>query len=155
ISTQIGSYTYYDSLTLNGTTYTKQFVPRYPVKDPNSNWGLVRVTITYTGKYAFRRGFGLDTFHVTATAMAAHPPPDPAIVTDLSGSMRYDSLIGVDHSDTRESGNNPDDIIPSFGHYSSASASLRRTTAYSTSYALSNFTKAMALNDNRTPLVAD
>lgn len=78
-----------------------------------------------------------------------------AIVADLSGSMRYDSLTGVDHSGTREGGNNPDDLIPSFGHYASGSASMRRTTPYSSSYALSNFTKAMTENDNRTPMIND
>ncbi|HXG11321.1 MAG TPA: pilus assembly protein TadG-related protein [Gemmataceae bacterium] len=156
LTIQIGSYTYYDSITLNGVTYTKQFVPRYPQKDPNSNWSLVRTTVEYTGEYAFGKIFKPDGgFTVRATSMAAHRPRDVAIIMDLSGSMRYDSLIGVDHSGTREGGNNPDDTIPTFGHYSSSSAGLRRTTPYSSSYALCNFTKAMPQNANRTPMIND
>jgi hypothetical protein len=153
---QIGSYTYYDSYTdpATGTVYTKQFVPRYPQKDPGSNWSLVRVTVTARRDYAFAKVFGLDKFTVAATAMAAHRPRDVAIIMDLSGSMRYDSLIGMPTSGARSS-NNPDDIIPKFGHYSSASANLRSTTAYDSQHALCNFTKAMTLNDNRTPLVND
>ena len=54
---------------------------------------------------------------------------------DLSSSMRYGTLLGFDIQTSTRATNNPDTLVPTFGHYSSSSAGLtgpttNRTSAY-------------------------
>jgi Flp pilus assembly protein TadG len=73
--------------------------------------------------------------NVSATAQAVHRPRDIGLAMDLSSSMRYGSLLGFDMVQARRTTNNPDTVVPTFGHYSSTNAVLTgpttdRTSAY-------------------------
>ena len=70
---------------------------------------------------------------VTATAQAVHRPRDIALSLDLSGSMRFGTCLGFDFYTTSRSSNNPDTLIPTFGHYSSSSADMQGPTTNQTS----------------------
>jgi len=71
--------------------------------------------------------------NVSATAEAVHRPRDLALVMDLSSSMRYGTMLGFDITTATRSTNNPDTVVPTFSHYSSASAGLIGGTANQTS----------------------
>jgi Flp pilus assembly protein TadG len=94
-------------------------------------------TVTATNAAAFSKVFGFSFLPtVTAQAQAVHRPRDIALVMDLSGSMRMGTCLGYDFYTTTRSSNNPDPLIPTFGHYSAtASAAMQgpgsaRASAY-------------------------
>ncbi len=158
VSIDIGSYVY-DSA-------QQKFIPYYTSRPADANWSLVRVRITYHGSTQFARIFGINSFDTAATATAVHRPRDIAMIIDLSGSMRFGSLPGIPHYGSRQAAganppsgtNNPENVVPRFGHYSSTAAQLVRATPAiigGTLYELSNFTQASAANQFRTPLVED
>ncbi|MFI5461011.1 MAG: pilus assembly protein TadG-related protein, partial [Isosphaerales bacterium] len=72
---------------------------------------------------------------VSATAQAVHRPRDIALVMDLSGSMRFGTCLGFDFYTTSRTSNNPDTLIPTFGHYSSSSAAMQGPSTNQTSSA--------------------
>ena len=76
---------------------------------------------------------------VSATAWAVHRPRDVALVMDLSGSMRMGTCLGYDFYTPTRTTNNPDTLVPTFGHYSSNSAGLVGPSTNSTS-AYDNYT---------------
>ena len=127
----IGSYSY---------DYTNnKFVTAYTTKPATENWSLVRAKIQADDyKTGFAKVIGVTSFNVSATATAIHRPRDVAIVLDVGGSMRYDSLLGIPHNGNRvgtgsgeaSGSNNPETVYPKFGAYSDTSAAgLQRTTA--------------------------
>ncbi|MCS6976491.1 MAG: Tad domain-containing protein [Gemmatales bacterium] len=156
VTNQFGSYSYNDSL--------QRFVTHIP-RASNDNWSLCRSTVTVTGDTYFAKVFGISSFTTTTVATAVHRPRDIALVLDFSGSMRFDTLIGVPHSGARQvsggspaSGtNNPEGVFPRFGAYSSIStAGLQRTSPVTISgqvYGLCNFTEVNPLSQNRNPIV--
>jgi len=92
--------------------------------------------------------------NVSATAQAVHRPRDLALVMDLSSSMRYGTMLGFDITTATRATNNPDTLVPTFSHYSSASAgliggSVDQTSSYD-SYTISptNTTAATASYSN-------
>ena len=101
---------------------------------------------------------GFNQFNVSASATAVHRPRDVAIVIDLSGSMRFSSLLGIPYSGSRST-NNPEAVYPQFGHYSSSSANLRQSQSVSTisgyTYYATNTTDSDSLNLNRPAIVGD
>src|SRR5436305_1388096 len=58
---------------------------------------------------------------------------DIALVMDLSGSMRFGTCLGYDFYTTSRTSNNPDPLIPTFGHYSSTSAKMQGPSTAQTS----------------------
>src|ERR1017187_6737567 len=70
---------------------------------------------------------------VSATAQAVHRPRDIALVMDLSGSMRMGTCLGFDFYTASRTSNNPDTLIPTFGHYSSSSAGMQGPSTNQTS----------------------
>ncbi len=70
---------------------------------------------------------------VSATAQAVHRPRDIALAIDLSGSMRFGTCLGFDFYTTSRTSNNPDSVYPTFGHYSSSSASMQGPSTNQTS----------------------
>src|SRR5262249_36873296 len=67
----------------------------------------------------------LGSFSVSATSTAAHRPVDLAIITDLSGSMKFGSLLGAPYVNSsgytsRTQSMNPDTNNPTWGQYASA-----------------------------------
>lgn len=107
------------------------------------NWSLVRVTVgqfapnnpassPFNMNTAFGRALGVNSFPIRATATAVNRPRDVAIVLDVSGSMQFSSQMGVPTDTNTQVGgysilhrsNNPDPIVPEFGHYSSTAGML-------------------------------
>lgn len=109
VTIQIGSYSY--------DRNQDQFMIAIPKVD-GDNWSLVRATVAATRDTAFARVFGINAFNTTAMATAAHRPRDVAVVLDFSGSMRFDSLLGIPYYGARTMSNNPETVYPLFGHYS-------------------------------------
>src|SRR5437899_5245535 len=123
-----GSYDYNQS--------TQVFAANYPAT-AGVAYTAVSATVTANGlPGAFSKIFGSSFLpNVSATAQAVHRPRDIALVMDCSGSMRFGTCNGYDFYTTTRTTNNPDSLIPKFGHYSSASAGLQgpttnRTSAY-------------------------
>jgi hypothetical protein len=128
LSLTYGSYDY------NQTTQT--FSANYP---PTAGVPTTAVAATVTSSNlpgAFSKIFGTQFLpNVTATAQAVHRPRDLALVLDLSGSMRMGTCLGYDFYTSSRTTNNPDSLIPTFGHYASASSRLQgpssaRASAY-------------------------
>jgi Flp pilus assembly protein TadG len=121
-----GSYDYNQS--------TQSFSANFPA---TSGTPYTAVTATVTSNNlpaAFSTIFGLQFLpNVTATAQAVHRPRDIALVMDLSGSMRFGTCLGFDFYTSSRTSNNPDPLIPTFGHYSSASAGMQGPTTNQTS----------------------
>ncbi|AGA31527.1 Tad domain-containing protein [Singulisphaera acidiphila] len=147
VDLKIGSYTYDYSQT--------KFVVNIPALTTDTP-NLVKSTITATGQNLFGRMLGNSAFNISSTATAVHRPRDVAIILDMSGSMRFDSLLGVPYSGDRTQSNNPESVYPQFGHYSSTSAGLQNTSGPDTisgdSFGLANITVATDAGD---PIVDD
>lgn len=119
VDLKVGSYTY---------NYSQaKFVPNIPALSTDTP-NLVKATVGATGQNLFGRLLGTSAFNISSTATAVHRPRDVAIILDMSGSMRFDSLLGAPYSGARTQSNNPESVYPQFGHYSSTSAELRNTT---------------------------
>jgi len=138
----------------------------YPVdpnatNDPNANWSLANVAVSHQGDTSFARLLGHNLFDVAATGTAVHRPRDIALVIDFSGSMRFGSLPGIPHgSASPRRTNNPEEVVPEFGHYSDAGAAdleqnMAQETINGNTFKASNVTASHALNNNRTPLITD
>jgi hypothetical protein len=146
VTVRIGTYAYIYNDANPSTEGFQQAIPSTVSTEPYS---AVQVFVNGTGNFAFARLFGLNTYNVTAQAVACHRPRDVAIILDLSGSMRFQSLPGVPLTNTDNWGNsgtfaaassnssprvksmNPDATYPTFGHYSNtAAAALFGNTSY-------------------------
>jgi hypothetical protein len=157
LALQFGSYTYNDA--------QQKFIVQIP-KSSTDNWSLCKATATASGDTYFAKVLGISSFGTSTSAVAVHRPRDVAIVLDFSGSMRFGSLPGIGHTNARlvsggspaSGSNNPESVFPRFGHYSSASAGLQRTSPVTLNgnvYDLANFTEVNAASDNRPPIVSD
>lgn len=123
LTVSVGSYTYNTS-----TNQFQSYIPSHVSDTPN----LVQSTVTGSGQNLFARVFGVNTFNSTGTATAIHRPRDVAVIVDMSGSMRFDSLLGVDYWNGRTESRSPETIYPQFAHYSSNTSRLYTTTSSST-----------------------
>jgi Flp pilus assembly protein TadG len=120
----LGSYNYVGNL--------QRFVISIPKADTDP-YTLARATVTGNVPTMFGRVFGLNAFTPTATATAAHRPRDIAIIMDFSGSMRFDSLLGIPYNGARTRSNNPESVFPLFGHYAATgTAALQNTNSWTT-----------------------
>jgi hypothetical protein len=92
-------------------------------------------TVTTTGmRGAFSTVFGIQFLpNLSASAQAVHRPRDVALVFDLSGSMRMGTCLGFDFYTSSRTSNNPDTLVPTFGHYSAANANMQGPTSAQTS----------------------
>jgi Flp pilus assembly protein TadG len=112
----------------------QQFSPAYTLAT-GENYNLVKVT----AQRAIKNSFFIVTSSpsasaanstILATGVAAHRPRDVAVVLDFSGSMNNESDLWNCESylggDAYQS-NNPDTIVPTFGHYISSTAALVST----------------------------
>jgi len=113
----------YGSYDYNQTTQT--FKANYPAAS-GVPYTAVAATITANSvPGAFSAIYGKQFLpSVSATAQAVHRPRDVALVMDLSGSMRMGTCLGFDFAASSRTTNNPDTLVPTFGHYSSSNAAL-------------------------------
>jgi Flp pilus assembly protein TadG len=121
-----GSYDY-DQV---AQTFNAHFPPL-----PGKPASAVSTTVTTSGlPGAFGGVFGLQFLpNVSATAEAVHRPRDIALVMDLSGSMRMGTCLGYDFYTSTRTTNNPDPLVPTFGHYSSSGAAMQGSATARTS----------------------
>jgi Flp pilus assembly protein TadG len=111
MAVQHGAY-HYD---YSGMTFTPQFPPTAP-----DNYNLTQVTLTPKTSGFFSRIFGLTSFNVQATAIAAHRPRDVAIVLDFSGSMNNETDLWNCETylgSMQNTPNNTDPLFPQWGVY--------------------------------------
>ncbi|HEX4132784.1 MAG TPA: pilus assembly protein TadG-related protein [Pirellulales bacterium] len=143
VSVNIGRYAY--------NTSTQQFEGVF-TSSSTDNWSLVQATVSVpvSSHMFFSKMFSFTEPNIQATATAAHRPRDVAIVLDFSGSMRFSSLMGTPYSGGRTSGNNPDTIVPAFGHYSGVTMPDSSPTY---PYGSANITTTTS--DGRPPIVSD
>jgi hypothetical protein len=113
-----GSYDYNQS--------TQTFAANYPPPTGSPTTAVAATVTTSSSPAGFSRIFGLKILpNLSATAQAVHRPRDIALVMDLSGSMRMGTCLGFDFYPSSRTTNNPDTLIPTFGHYSSSNARLQ------------------------------
>ncbi len=129
-----GSYDY------NQTTQT--FSANYPPLTGSPTTAITATVTTSSSPTAFSAVLGTQLLPtLSAAGQAVHRPRDIALVMDLSGSMRMGTCLGFDFYPTSRTSNNPDTLIPTFGHYSSSSAGLQgpstNQTSGSSSYTIS------------------
>ncbi|MBM4072951.1 MAG: hypothetical protein FJ271_29095 [Planctomycetes bacterium] len=138
-------------------------IPRTNTSEPYS---AVRATVTNTSGLAFARVFGSTTFNTSATATSVHRPRDVIIVMDLSGSMRFQSLPGINvnsgtanpssRSRPRTVSLNPESVYPTFGHYSDTSAAaLSGSSSYSTGAEMVDPANISTTTNSGPPIIAD
>ena len=87
------------------------------------------------------------------TSTAIHRPRDIGVVLDFSGSMRFSSLLGVDYATSTRASNNPDGLIPVWGHYSATSSAALQAATFTLPYNAANITTTTS--DGRPPVVQD
>lgn len=119
INVEVGSYTY--------EVASAKFEVMIP-KATNDNYSLVRARVDAQSGFGFGRALGFQTFNTSATATAVHRPRDVAIILDFSGSMRFDSLLGISYYGDRTRSNNAESVFPRFGGYSDTSAAALQNT---------------------------
>lgn len=144
VAVQIGRYVYVGA--------NQRFEGQFPGPS-TENWSMVQATVSanLSGSLAFSKVFNFTGNNISASATAAHRPRDMALILDYSGSMRFASLTGVPYNGNRTGSNNPDTVIPTFGHYSSGAA--LQATSFTIPYDEANIT--MTTSDGRGPVVLD
>ena len=89
---------------------------------PAGSWTAIRVTLAVNQPTYFMKVFGVNTMPSGAVATAVYRPRDTAFVLDMTGSMAYASLFNYNGNSQ-----NPDDLVPTFGHYISVQANIKAT----------------------------
>ncbi len=118
VTITLGAY-HYDST-------SQSFYPQYPPVAPD-NYNLAQATIAQGSPTFFAKVFGITTFNVTATAVAAHRPRDTTIVLDFSGSMNNESDLWNCESyqgSMEGTSNNTDPVFPQWGYYNTGFSPL-------------------------------
>lgn len=145
-------------LTLNVGRYTynssnQKFEGQFPGPS-TENWSMVRAKVNASvgNRLGFAKVFNFTSANIQTTATAAHRPRDVAVILDYSGSMRFGSLMGKPAYTNPRSSNNGDTVVPTFGHYSSSSATLT-ASSWTNPYAEPNVSAASS--DGRDPVVED
>ncbi|HEX4145917.1 MAG TPA: pilus assembly protein TadG-related protein [Pirellulales bacterium] len=146
VSVNIGRWVY--------NTSAQSFQGQFPGPS-GTNWSMVQATVTsnISNQLAFSRLFNYTGGTVQVTSTAIHRPRDIAIVLDFSGSMRFSSLLGTDYETSTRSSNNPDGLIPVWGHYSDVSDAGLQATTFTLPYNAANIT--VTTSDGRPPVVQD
>jgi Flp pilus assembly protein TadG len=122
----------YGSYDYNQTTQT--FNANFPATTGVPTTAVAATVTSNNATPGFSKIFGSQFLpNLTATAQAAHRPRDIGLVEDLSGSMRFGTLLGFDFYTNSRVSNNPDSLYPTWGQYSSNNAKLQGPTTNQTS----------------------
>ncbi len=151
VAVQVGRYVYVSG--------NQRFEGQFPGPS-TENWSMVQATVTanLANQLAFSRVFNLTSANVQAVATAVHRPRDVALILDYSGSMRFASLTGLsstagsEYTGTRTKSNNPDTVVPAFGHYAGNTSKLVAST-FTSPYDAANITTTTS--DGRAAVVQD
>jgi len=92
------------------------------ITPPSGSWTALRVTLNVSQPTYFMRVFGVNTMPTGAVATAVFRPRDTAFVLDMTGSMGFASTFNFGSKSM-----NPDNLVPSFGHYVSTQSNLIAT----------------------------
>ena len=98
---------------------SQTFSPQFPPVAPDSS-DLAQATLTQGNTTFFAKVFGITSFNVAATSIAAHRPRDVCIVLDYSGSMNNESDLWNCESyqgSNQNTSNNTDPVFPQWGFY--------------------------------------
>jgi len=146
LTTTLGRYAYVSG--------NQRFEGQFP-GPATENWSLVQATLSVpiSSQMAFSKIFNFTPANIQATATAVHRPRDVVLVLDYSGSMRYASLLGDPPFSSAQTSNNPDTLIPQFGHYSATSTAAMTATSFTSPYDEANITTTTS--DGRPPICAD
>jgi hypothetical protein len=122
-SIQVGQYLYdATSQTFSVSSWTD--VTSAQTATPLSgSWTAMKVTMTYTQPTYFMTVLGVTSMPTGATATAVYRPRDTAFVLDMTGSMAYASQFNYSNKS-----NNPDTLVPRFGHYYSTRSNCIQNT---------------------------
>ena len=88
---------------------------------PSGSWTAIRVTLAVAQPTYFMKVMGITSMPSGAVATAVYRPRDTAFVLDMTGSMAYASHVQLPNG---HSSMNPDNLVPSFGHYVSVQSNL-------------------------------
>lgn len=123
VTIQVGYYAY--------DATQQRFSPNFSGSKPaTENWSAVQVNVSANDSTYFAKVFGSNAFSADATATAVHRPRDIAIVLDYSSSMQYSCQTAYPPSGNYAGSLNPDPAFPKFGHWSTLSSVMQRTTMY-------------------------
>jgi hypothetical protein len=89
----------------------------------SGSWTAMQVTVTYTQPMYFLTVLGVSSMPTGAVAASVYRPRDTAFILDMTGSMAYASQFNYNNGS-----NNPDTLVPMFGHYSSTYPNLIQNT---------------------------
>lgn len=78
----------------------------------SGSWTAMQVVVSYTQPMVFLTVMGVNSMPTGATAAAVYRPRDTAFVLDMTSSMAYASQFNYNGMS-----NNPDTLVPRFGHY--------------------------------------
>ncbi|MBA4192299.1 MAG: hypothetical protein C0467_30380 [Planctomycetaceae bacterium] len=81
------------------------------------SWTAIRVTVSVPQRTYFMRAFGVNSMPTGAKATAVFRPRDVAFALDMTGSMAFGSTFNLNGKSM-----NPDNLVPSFGHYANIPA---------------------------------
>lgn len=137
---EVGQYLY-DSTSQQFRVSTWYDVTNNPnATPPSGSWTAMRVRMNSMQTTYFMRVLGVNNMSTYAVATAVYRPRDIAFVLDMTGSMQFSSMFNM-----LNRSNNPDTLVPRFGHYSDSTIRSRliSTSNYSSgayTYARNNFT---------------
>ena len=89
----------------------------------SGSWTAMQVTVSYTQPMYFLTVLGVNSMPTGAVAAAVHRPRDTAFILDMTGSMSYASQFNYNNKS-----NNPDTLVPRFGHYVSTRSNCIQST---------------------------
>jgi len=109
---EVGQYLYdFTSQQFKVTAWTDATNNQATVPATGS-WTAIRVTLAVSQPTYFMKVWGVNTMPTGATATAIYRPRDTAFVLDMTGSMAFGSQFNYNSKS-----NNPDTLVPRFGHY--------------------------------------
>lgn len=106
--------------TYDYNTTTQKFEVTFPAAPAaGRSWTAIEVIISTAQPTYFMKVMGVSSMPTGARAVAVHRPRDTAFVLDMTGSMAFSSTFNFNNQSM-----NPDDLVPSFGHYTAVQPQL-------------------------------
>jgi hypothetical protein len=94
----------------------------------SGSWTAMKVAVSYQQPMMFLTVMGVTSMPTGAVAAAVYRPRDTAFVLDMTSSMAYASQFNYNNRS-----NNPDTLVPRFGHYFSTRSNCIQTANQYTS----------------------
>lgn len=130
-SIEVGQYLYNPSTGKFQVSTWTNVTDSQTATPPSGSWTAIRVTLGVAQPTYFMKVLGITTMPTGAVAVAVFRPRDTAFVIDMTGSMGFGSQFNtgnVSGTSMDYQSLNPDNLIPSFGHYTSVASYLQATS---------------------------